>query len=331
MVEVTIPAVEIKEYKYKEICEILGDKPLQGGKNRSVQLNKWKKEYKVEKVGSKYTYMGMLTEEEKELAEINGKYTTYIQNLLVALLRRNQANGINEVRLGHRELVEYLALVNDQYYKIKRDKKHDRARFLTDMVESKEVTEKNLYDNLDLFFEQSNRELKEVIKRALDIMEKRCLILYSKAYRFYKKIYYDESDRRKYYIETHECDDDEMIGVLAIYRQVFEEFGIETTQQIFSLGDSGKFYDRVNTLVKAQYGYDVCYETFRIWMDSSIKLDSIPGFEDENKLKLNENIQDKLRKMTEHKRFIDNKVPGEHIDGFVEGLISIGTRQHNDP
>jgi hypothetical protein len=311
------------EYKYNEICELLGDEPLQGGKYRQVQLNKWNREYKVEKVGTKYIYHGELTAAERELLETDGKFTTYIQNLLVALLKRKQLEGSNEIRIGHRELREYLAMVNTQYYKVQRDKNQNRVRFLTELAEDKNLSEVGLYENLDLFYEQSNKELKEIIKRSLESMEKRRILLYSKAFRFYRRIYYDPDNRAKYCIESHECDEDEMMGVLAIYREVFEEFGIESTQQIFSLGDSSKFYDRVNSLVSLKYGYDICYETFRIWLDPTVKLTPLSGLEDKNKLKLNENIQEKLKRMSEHKRFLDKSIPAEHINEFVESLISI--------
>lgn len=46
-----------KSYTYKEMCELMGELPCRGGKQRKNQLTKWNKKYTVIKDESKYIFL----------------------------------------------------------------------------------------------------------------------------------------------------------------------------------------------------------------------------------------------------------------------------------
>lgn len=53
-----------KPYTYKEMCELMGSKRIDGGRHRKLQLKRWRKKYiidKSDKRGSKYTILGKIS------------------------------------------------------------------------------------------------------------------------------------------------------------------------------------------------------------------------------------------------------------------------------
>ena len=68
---------------YKQICGIMQEEELRGGTNRNKQLKRWQQYYDIEKNGKYYYIIKKYNDDELQLIENHGKYTTYIENILI--------------------------------------------------------------------------------------------------------------------------------------------------------------------------------------------------------------------------------------------------------
>lgn len=299
---------------YKEICKEMNDIVKSGGKYRNLQLRNWQQEYDIEKINKKYIIKGKLDGYSKQIVESHGKFTTYIENLLIWLID-NKKEDKYDVRLGYRELFEYMNIVNKEYYPTKYSSKKQQE-YLLDFSSSKKLEFSSLNNDLNIFFDTSYRLLKRMIKDSLNFMEERSLIIYSKAFRFYKEIYIKETNQTIF--ESHDCTDEEMSCVLGFYGYVMDKFNVKDDSEIFLLNPVLKkeFYRQIDDLIKKEYGYDSHCETFKIIVASNIKskIDPIQGMKS-----LNNNVKNKMSKSKE----LNNKIPKNILDSFIKDFIEI--------
>ena len=228
---------------YKQICDIMEDKELRGGTNREKQLKRWKQYYDIEKNGRYYYIIKKYNEEELQLIENHGKYTTYIENILIYKL--SQINN-QEISLTYRELFEGLFMVNKDYYKAKYNK-HDYFEQIT--CPSLQNKEDIIESNMGLFFGISSRLLKRILDDSIKSMENRKLLVTHKSFRLYKK-----EDNK---IISHDCTNEEIIKITEIQNRIMDKYNLYKIQQSYQLdwNTRNQFYDDINETIRNEMGY----------------------------------------------------------------------------
>lgn len=295
---------------YKEICEEMNDTIKSGGKNRKEQLLKWQKLYDIEKIKTKYIIKRSLTIEEREILESDGKFATYIQNLLVWLLK--QQNNY-ELRIGYKELFEYMKMVNERYYVIKY--KEEKVEYTQNIAQDINVNIESIENNLDTFYRISNKFLKDMMRRALNSMQKRGLIIYCKSYRMFKKIYIKEIN--SYVVDKHDCSIDEVSEIMQFYVETMKKFNIKEYNHINVLPDILKreFYHQIDEKIFDKFGYDYHREVFRIILSKGIEYELMSSTQQ----RLNQNVQTGLKGSSD----IRKTIPPTQLEIFIKDLISL--------
>lgn len=298
-------------YKYKDICTLFGDNKASGGKDRDAQLRKWQKKYEIDKVGTRYIIQRELLPEEIELMENNGKFTTYIQNLLVWKLKQQENH---EVRFGYKDIFEYMNIVNGRYYSIKYGE--ERLEYTFEAAEITSTNPNSINDYLDIFYEYSNRTLKRMVRDSLNSMAKRNLIIYYKSYRLFRKVYIQET--KKWKIERHECTNEEVAVILGIYVDTMKKFGLKEERFIYIMDEVPKreFYRIIDEQISERFGYDYHRETFKIILSEGID----KGYPHVlTQKRLNENVQIKLDESVD----LNKMIPKIQLEMFIKDLISM--------
>ena len=288
---------------YKQICGIMQEEELRGGTNRNKQLKRWRQYYDIEKNGKYYYIIKKYNDDELQLIENHGKYTTYIENILIHKL--SQVNE-QEISLTYRELFEGLFMVNKDYYKAKYNK-HDYFEQIT--CPSLQNKEDIIESNMGLFFGISSRLLKRILDDSIKSMENRRLLIANKSFRLYKK----ENNK----IISHECDTDEINKILNIQNRIMNKYGIEKIQQTyyFDWNTRNKFYDDINDCIKKELGYTFyCNSIKFILSDEGLQREYQKTL---TAKKLNNNIQNKLLTSKEME-IISKSLNEQFVDKFIK-------------
>lgn len=306
-----------KPMKYKEIVAVMGEEPVTSTDSRKAQLKRWQKEYEIVKEKTYYTIIRELTNEEKEILVNKGEYLKYIENNLIKILKEKNDNSF--VIFTYRDLFERLGIVNKTFYEVLRPSKPNdigEKVYCNIVSHSLKTDYDNVFYNLNKFFECSESLLKRMIKAALDSMQKRCVIIYSKSYRLYRKV---ELSTGVTYIEKHDCTDEENSIMMDIYNQVMGEYKVRKINQIYVMHFIRKrqFFDDIKKQVKEKLNYDNYSPIFKIMLGkSAIDIDYKDNL---NKKRFNTNIRNKLITST-----IINKSVAEVLrDRFIDDLINI--------
>lgn len=311
--------------KYKQLSELMNEEPAQGGRNRTLQLNRWKQYYEIEKIdNNKYIIKREYGDLEKKIIEKNGKFTTYIQNLIVyKLINENKQNNY-EVRFSYRELLEFLCLVNPMFYQLKRQNDENAidiqeyAESVIDRITISDKKRESVYDNIDLFLDYTETLLKRLVKDSLKSMEQRKLIISSKSFRLYRRRY--NKELKRFEVQKHDCTDEEVSKILKFYVEVMQIFHIKKENQIFGMEDMlvNEFFAQINDRIKEEFDYDLHSPTFKLILAKGV----FNTFQYEPSLstkKLNENVQNKLK----NNKYMRDNLPLNQRDIFIDDLISI--------
>ena len=311
-----------KPMKFSELAEIMGEEPKEGGRNRNLQLTRWKQYYEIEKTGHKYVVKREYEDVEKKIIEKNGKFTTYIQNFIIYKLINEKNQNNYDIRFTYRELLETLCLVNKLFYKIKRkdDLSDEIKEYVGTVFERITLPSSKIgiiYENLDLFLDYTETILKRVVKDSLKSMEQRKLIIVSKSFRLYKKVHSEEFGD---YIEKHDCTDEETSVILKFYLEVMEKYHIKKQNQIFGMDKKtiDCFFRELNAKIESEFGYEIHSPTFKLILADGI-LETFKYEPSLSMIKLNKNIQNKLK---ENKYMKDN-LPENQKNIFISDLISL--------
>jgi DNA-binding PadR family transcriptional regulator len=228
-----------QELTYKEFCKIT-NLPYLNGKAKVLQLNKVRQYVYLEQINRKIIIKDIYKESELQLIEHRGKFTTYIENILINVLyeylKENKTDSTSQldankhvVILSNKDILEMAKMVNSLYFKGKLKpyeyiedfnlhiNKEDQDEFYNEPNE--------ILRNTTLFFDVSYRLLKRVIYDSLNSMEKNSLINKSQTYVLYKKIYYTTKDGKvKYCTEPHICNDEEISRINSVIKKCVNEF-----------------------------------------------------------------------------------------------------------
>ena len=115
-----------KQMTYKELCGIFNEKEKPNYNYRLNQITTWKSYYDIEEIGYGKTHKYIIKGENKNmessitLKETKKAYQTYIRVLLLNFLANSPKVKDNEIVINRVDLMNELALVNNNYSTIKR-------------------------------------------------------------------------------------------------------------------------------------------------------------------------------------------------------------------
>lgn len=247
--------------KYKEICEMMGEEPIKNsGSLKNQQIRKWRQFYEIEKDGMFFTIKRKYKENELDLIEHEGKYTSYIKDTLIKYL---MSLGTHEVVLSYYDIYEITQMVNKTYHTAKnnmyRNSKHvEINKFKTTQ---NPMEHQYIESMLNVFFLRSGRLLKQNINNALDIMQKESLIIYDKTFFLYKNPIQHTDDDGNVWYETqpkHICNKKEKSMMIDFKNESLKFVELRTLQDLVfcSWATKEKYNEHMLSLVQENLGYD---------------------------------------------------------------------------
>ena len=248
--------------KYKEICKEMDDEVLEShGSSRIHQFKRWQKEYEIEKVKTYYFVKRQLTDEEKYIKLNEGKLTDIIKKILLWYLNTQPDY---KIYITYDELFSILAFVNKEYHKARFNKANEVEKFdyksLAVMDESEEDAKSYMYRYLSIFFDASERVMKDTLNYVLKKMQSENMMLVNKGFKFDKKIkvYDEETKKEKYYWKESICSPQEISDILTIQNTVLKNHGLSSNEQVYGLSYSERndVFTEMNNEISRKFNCD---------------------------------------------------------------------------
>ena len=307
----------LKQYEgqyiqYPKLCEIINE-DKRSGRGRNLHINRIKQYVDLSKENGRI-YIGKVYTDEDELniIENHGKFTTYIRQFLINLFYElEQKTNTTSVILTNRDILEMTYMVNHNYF-IGKNAPYKYLDGFTlplrkeDMPDDQYVVNRILNES-DIFFSSSYRLLKRVIYDSLTSLEKASLIHKHKTFRLYNNMV-DENG--KFISRYHDCTESEISRILTVQHDAIIEFNDDIKQRqgegnyhllnIQSVhylypNDRKRFYKIMNRRLKEEFKEEGWNAYSVAW---HITLAQPETFEYEinriNYRQLNQNVQDKL-------------------------------------
>lgn len=332
------PYEVLKEYegqyvKYPQLCSIIGeDKRTGRGKNMHIKRIKQYVDL-VQERGKIYIGRVYDDDEELQIIENHGKFTTYIRQFLINFFYEiEQHTGQTSIVMTNRDILEMTYMVNSDYFIGKNAPYKYLDNFTLklkkeDMPNDHYVTSK-LLDESDIFFSSSYRLLKRVIYDSLTSLEKASLINKNKTFRLYR----NETDANgNFKSEQHDCTENEISRILSVQHDAIVEFNDElrdkkskyhlpNIQCVHYLypNDKKRFYQILNRRICEEFKTEGWNAYSAAW---KINLARPHNFEYEiskiNYKQLNQNVQDKLL-TAKDLSIIENTLRKEFINTYIK-------------
>ena len=250
-----------KPMKYKEICELMGEEPIKNiGSKKNQQIRKWRQFYEIEKDGMYFTIKRKYKDNELDLIEHEGKYTSYIKDTLIKYL---MSLGVYETVLSYYDIYEITQMVNETYHKAKNNMYRNTKYVEIDKFKTTQNPMERQYieSMLNVFFLRSGRILKQNINNALDIMQKESLIIYDKTFLLYKNPIQHVNDSGEVWYENqprHICTEKEKSIMIDFKNESLKIVGLRTLQDlVFCSWETKEVYNNnMLCLVQDNFGYD---------------------------------------------------------------------------
>ena len=250
-----------KPMKYKEICELMGEEPIKNsGSQKNQQIRKWRQFYEIEKDGMYFTIKRKYKDNELDLIEHEGKYTSYIKDTLIKYL---MSLGVYETVLSYYDIYEITQMVNETYHKAKNNMYRNTKYVEIDKFKTTQNPMERQYieSMLNVFFLRSGRILKQNINNALDIMQKESLIIYDKTFLLYKNPIQHVNDSGEVWYENqprHICTEKEKSIMIDFKNESLKIVGLRTLQDlVFCSWETKEVYNNnMLCLVQDNFGYD---------------------------------------------------------------------------
>lgn len=100
-----------KPLKYKQLSELMDEEPAQGGRNRTLQLNRWKQFYEIEKIdNNKY----IIKREYGDLEKINNLPEIKRLKLKNFIVPKELENSSGVYKIQYKNII-YIGQTNDFY------------------------------------------------------------------------------------------------------------------------------------------------------------------------------------------------------------------------
>lgn len=265
-------------YTYKALCETLHQERY-GGNQKKSQLKELARyfDFEYDKDRKRYIIKEIYTipQDPRSKSPANTKYADHIRVLLLSyLVKQKTCNPEGAVYISLQNLYKALGIVNQQYIEMKKpgnDKKlRDGIRKeLEAKVESKDrsydvvnLQDKTLKYYVDNFYYRCGSKFSSIVKYVLNKLDNQNYIRYYQIYILYKE---EHDFKGKPITKCTHSTDVETEDILAIERQIMDEFGFKNDQDIWFGGRTVEYWDRVLEEVQGIYP-DVCrlYRYYKI-------------------------------------------------------------------
>lgn len=335
------PYMALKPYegqylKYPQLCEII-DEEKRTGRGKTLHMNRIRQYVDCHQEKGKI-YIGRVYSDDDELqiVESYGKFTTYIRQFLINLFYElERRTGEVSVVMTNRDILEATSMVNGKYF----IGKNAPYKYIDELnlpinqqdVPNEQFVYNRLLDESDIFFSSSYRLLKRVVYDSLTSLEKMSLINKNKTFRLYRN-YTDE--RGLFCAEQHDCTEEEISRILTVQHDSIIEFNAETKeiygnnskyhlpnmQYVHYLypAERKRFYNIMNRRLRTEFA-DEGWNAYSVaW---KINLAQPQSFQYEiakmNYRQLNQNVQDKLM-TAKDLQLIEQTLRKEFVDTYIK-------------
>lgn len=250
-----------KELSYKEICQQMNEKESASGNVRKYQLEKWREEYEIEKVGrGKYIILRKYSSEESDMLKAEKNYANFVQ---AALLNYIADMPITEV-YTYTSLREGLSMVNKNYSKYKHCIEQIKLNIPKSFPAESLVKLENSWFNI------ADRHDKYVLNSALKKLRERGLIDYTESYVFYMLTKMD--DGNMIYSNPTKATDEEKSQLEQVKIDFMQNHNMQSAQDIYKHGEfiTRQYYAAVNLKVR-ELGYDTYARAFIVSRPKDLK------------------------------------------------------------
>jgi hypothetical protein len=213
---------------YKELCKLL-DENVKGGASKRAQLKELECYSRFHKEGNKFIIDEIYDTPKKKVDGRgdsnkdgkNSKYIDEIKDILVDYIFNNRSE-VGKVILSFPQLISVLGLVNNTY-----NVGNYRKKELADIFK---IELHAIY----YFYNNTRNEFKNIIERALNILQKRSVIIFNRRLMIAEEIKVDEKTN----IIKREATVDETNMILSAQNMTLEYMGLEDLQALFLAGSS---------------------------------------------------------------------------------------------
>lgn len=237
---------------YKELCELLHEKPLKSGNNsHKAQQKRWARYFSMEKGRGRSIvildiYDEPLPADDKRKAGNRNIYLKYIETILLKYMYYKKGQVCYATR---NQLWSILGMINSNYKKIP-------LHALQVEVEYSNVTKWQLNN----FYMRCNSRLNSILFTALNNLSNRSLI----DYQIQTMIVVPSTDKKNTLSKHYVADDDEIRRILAVERKVLNNMGLESKNHAACTMRLNEFYNKVNEILFDMYGWERKYERIKI-------------------------------------------------------------------
>lgn len=305
-------------FTYDKFCELVNE-PCLNGHKKTTQIKNWCNYIDITKGYNKITLNKVYNSDEMLLIGHNVKFTEYIADLIIMYL----AHSENKIEtLTYKEFAEYFYMVNKNYYKAKYQKYNYENQFKlkTNLISfTPQSAQLRIKEDMGIFFNITDRIIKEIIRNALKSLRNKGLIIYSENFKIYKEIKtYDGRTITKGYI----CTEEQRKEFLDIRKSVMRRYNIQKLQDTLYMNylDREKYYQ---DLKQAMMNSDILYHCSRYANAFNIEYgEKAIGYEykklmKQNRSVLNNNMQYKLL-TTKEMECINNALKLQLVDSFIK-------------
>lgn len=329
--------------KYKEWCEIVGEKVQQGGRTRELHMKRWRQFVRLDNEGKgnlKLVYL--YSDNELKLTEREGKFYVYIRNYILSFVKGYTGTPL---RMSASEILRGAYMVNSQYFNGMNHPEKYVDKFdlyLNRQDEPEEDYIKNMIvANENIFFSATNRLLRRLVSDSIKRMENEHLILADKTFRAYTKT--KTYDGNTVYIK-HDVTQDERERILAVILKTIEKYNdkadlwyldkadsenhqaknrkreIKSESDLFCLSkkEIKKYFDMRDKIFQEEFhkeGYTTFFPTWSISLPKSNIIDfNVYQLDYRN---LNKNVYNKLKESKDLES-INTFLKEQFIDNFIK-------------
>ena len=294
-----------KRYKYRDLCKALDLKPLSGSAQRK-QLADLNKEYEMVKdKANNYIIKRKYSQVESIENQAYHKNKAYIEPMIYTVL--SSATN-NVVEFDMRQLLEILALVNENFFVAKYS-----------IENSDKVITNNEANGLLLFMKETEPMLRRIVKDVLGEMADMGLIDVQERPKFAKKY---RGDNGQYYTKTYVIDDENDFPVfLEAKRLALKQVGVERYSDL-NFYQHSEVKHLIENYLKENLGVDYYYYSYRLILNKKGINSLIAEKYREFQVSFNQYIQNKIR---ESKRKQLLEIEESNKDKYIDALININT------
>ena len=249
-------------HTYKTLCVALQEEHLSGNSKTKhlKELSRYFDFYYDEEI-KRYVIRDLYDIPLPPLSAANVLYAHHIKAILLTYLATHSNNEENAIYISSQYLYQTLGMINHQYIEMKDiSRKGELRESLRKELEDKNkdklffnIEDKTLNFYIKNFYDRCRSKFAAIIDSSLKSLDKQNYLTHCKAYNKYEKIF-DENgkDTGRNKLVGHSSDA-ETQDFLTIEREIMDEFGFNTDQDIWFGGRTEEYWNRVNKEIQILY------------------------------------------------------------------------------